>query len=67
MAITYDELKAQYPNALLLFQFGDRFTAYDDDAEILATVCDTPIQRNEAGRKFSAQQKVVFSANLAFA
>ncbi len=36
----YRDLKAHYPDHLLLVQLGDFYEAFDDDARTLADTCD---------------------------
>ena len=48
----YRDIKAQYPDAVVLFQLGDFYEAFGEDAEKLAQVCDVvltarPINRTE--------------------
>ncbi len=46
----YLALKRQHPDALLLFQLGDFFEAFDDDARTVAEVCDVALTSREMGR-----------------
>jgi protein gp37 len=48
----YLDIKAQHPNAILLFRLGDFYETFDKDAEIAAEVCNLvltarPVNRNE--------------------
>lgn len=36
----YLQLKAQYPDAILLFRLGDFYESFDEDAKIVSQVCD---------------------------
>lgn len=39
----YDQLKAQCPDAILLFRIGDFFEAFDEDAKTVARVLGLPL------------------------
>lgn len=48
----YLQIKAQYPDAIVLFRLGDFYETFDDDAKTVAQVCDIvltsrPIGHNE--------------------
>jgi DNA mismatch repair protein MutS len=46
----YLTLKRQHPDAILLFQLGDFFETFEDDARIVAEVCDVALTSREMGR-----------------
>jgi DNA mismatch repair protein MutS len=46
----YLALKRQHPDAILLFQLGDFFESFEDDARTVATVCDVALTSREMGR-----------------
>ena len=37
----YLALKKQYPDVILFFRLGDFYETFDDDAKVVAEVCDT--------------------------
>ncbi len=45
----YLELKQQHPDALLLFRLGDFYETFDEDARILAKVCDVALTSRPVG------------------
>ena len=50
----YYEIKAKYPNTILLFRMGDFFETFDDDAAITAKICGiTLTKRNNGGASAS--------------
>jgi DNA mismatch repair protein MutS len=36
----YLQIKKQYPDAIIFFRLGDFYETFDEDAEIVAAVCD---------------------------
>ncbi len=46
----YESLKAQYPSCLLLFQLGDFFESFEDDAKTVARVCGVTLTSREFGK-----------------
>lgn len=50
----YLDIKAQYPNHLLLFRLGDFYECFDDDALTLASALDLIL----TGRSISRTQRV---------
>lgn len=50
----YLELKKQYPDAILFFRLGDFYETFDDDARIVAEVCDVVL----TSRPITADQRV---------
>src|SRR5687768_6162387 len=46
----YLALKRQHPDAILLFQLGDFFETFEDDARTVAEVCDVTLTSREMGR-----------------
>ena len=45
----YLEIKAQYPDTILLFRLGDFYETFDDDARIVADVCDIVLTSRPVG------------------
>ncbi|MBX2998940.1 MAG: DNA mismatch repair protein MutS [Caldilineaceae bacterium] len=45
----YLELKGQYPNCILFFRLGDFYETFDDDAKIVAEVCDVVLTSRPVG------------------
>ena len=45
----YNEIKAQYPKALLLFRVGDFYEAYFDDAKNLAATTEITLAQQNDG------------------
>lgn len=43
----YRKLKAQVPEAILLFRFGDFYETFDDDAKLIAELLDVTLTRKE--------------------
>ncbi len=46
----YLAFKARYPDAILLFQIGDFFEAYDDDARVVARDAEVHLTSKDLGR-----------------
>jgi DNA mismatch repair protein MutS len=46
----YLQIKAQYPEAIVLFRLGDFYETFEDDAKILAQVCDIVLTSRPIGR-----------------
>lgn len=46
----YLQIKAQYPDAIVLFRLGDFYETFDDDAKILARVCDIVLTSRPVGK-----------------
>lgn len=46
----YLALKRQHPDAILLFQLGDFYETFEEDARIVAEVCDVALTSREMGR-----------------
>jgi DNA mismatch repair protein MutS len=46
----YEELKRQHPDCVLLFQLGDFFKCFEDDAHILARTCGVALTSREFGK-----------------
>ncbi len=47
----YLELKAQHPDTLLLFRLGDFYESFDEDAKVLAEVCEVSLTSRPIGKK----------------
>lgn len=47
----YLELKAQHPDTLLLFRLGDFYETFDDDAKVLAEVCEVALTSRPVGNR----------------
>jgi DNA mismatch repair protein MutS len=45
----YLSLKSQYPDCILLFRLGDFYETFDDDAKIVARVCDVVLTSRPVG------------------
>lgn len=45
----YLSLKSQYPDCILLFRLGDFYETFDDDAKIIAKVCDVVLTSRPVG------------------
>lgn len=45
----YYEIKAKYPNTILLFRMGDFFETFDDDAAITAKICGITLTKRNNG------------------
>ena len=45
----YYEIKAKYPNTVLLFRMGDFFETFDDDAAITAKICGITLTKRNNG------------------
>ncbi|MYC64600.1 MAG: DNA mismatch repair protein MutS [Caldilineaceae bacterium SB0661_bin_34] len=50
MRAQYLELKQQYPDTLLLFRLGDFYETFDEDAEVLADVCEVTLTSRPVGQ-----------------
>src|SRR2546421_6016243 len=46
----YEELKRQHPDCVLLFQLGDFFESFEDDARIVARACGVTLTSREFGK-----------------
>src|SRR3954447_9276229 len=46
----YMALKQQHPGAILFFQLGDFYETFEDDARLVAQVCDIALTKREMGR-----------------
>ncbi len=49
MRSQYLALKKQYPDIILLFRLGDFYETFDDDAKIVASVCDVVLTSRPVG------------------
>lgn len=47
----YLELKAQHPDTLLLFRLGDFYETFDEDAKVLAEVCEVTLTSRPIGKQ----------------
>ena len=47
----YLELKAQHPDTLLLFRLGDFYETFDEDAKVLADVCEVALTSRPVGKR----------------
>ena len=45
----YLQIKAQYPDTIVLFRLGDFYETFDDDAKIIAQVCDIVLTSRPVG------------------
>ena len=45
----YLQLKSQHPNCILFFRLGDFYETFDEDAKILADVCDVALTSRPVG------------------
>jgi DNA mismatch repair protein MutS len=45
----YLQIKAQYPDAIVLFRLGDFYETFDDDAKVVAQVCDIVLTSRPVG------------------
>ena len=45
----YLALKSQHPDCILLFRLGDFYETFDDDAKIVANVCDVVLTSRPVG------------------
>src|SRR4051812_22510215 len=45
----YMALKQQHPSAILFFQLGDFYETFEDDARVVAQVCDIALTSREMG------------------
>jgi len=46
----YLQIKAQYPEAIVLFRMGDFYETFEDDAKVVAQVCDIVLTSRPIGR-----------------
>src|SRR5438552_12786625 len=46
----YLTLKRQHPDAVLFFQLGDFYETFEDDARLVAQVCDIALTSREMGK-----------------
>ena len=46
----WEALKRLHPGRILLFQLGDFYETFDDDAKTLSTVCDVVLTSRDFGR-----------------
>ena len=46
----YEELKRQHPDCVLLFQLGDFFESFEDDARLVARACGVTLTSREFGK-----------------
>ncbi|MGC8838180.1 MAG: DNA mismatch repair protein MutS, partial [Anaerolineae bacterium] len=46
----YLEIKRQYPDAIVLFRLGDFYETFDEDARIVAQVCDVVLTSRPVGK-----------------
>jgi DNA mismatch repair protein MutS len=46
----YLRIKAQYPEAIVLFRLGDFYETFEDDAKVVAQVCDIVLTSRPIGR-----------------
>ncbi len=46
----YLDLKQQYPDAILFFRLGDFYETFDDDARLVAEVCDITLTSRPVGK-----------------
>jgi DNA mismatch repair protein MutS len=46
----YEELKRQHPDCVLLFQLGDFFESFEDDASLVARACGVTLTSREFGK-----------------
>src|SRR3989442_10727714 len=46
----YLALKRQHPDAVLFFQLGDFYETFEDDARLVAEVCDLVLTAREMGK-----------------
>ncbi len=46
----YLEIKRQYPDAIVLFRLGDFYETFDEDAKIVAQVCDVVLTSRPVGK-----------------
>ena len=46
----YLQIKKQYPDTIVLFRLGDFYETFDDDAKIVAQVCDIVLTSRPAGK-----------------
>ncbi|MFZ1462873.1 MAG: hypothetical protein WAV60_23290, partial [Anaerolineae bacterium] len=45
----YLDLKRQYKDTILFFRLGDFYETFDDDAKIVASVCDVVLTSRPVG------------------
>ncbi len=57
----FQQLKAQHPDAILLYRLGDFYEAFDDDAKLIAELLDVTLTRKDyavdKSRKDKSEQK----------
>ena len=46
----YERLKAEHPGCLLLFQLGDFFESFEEDAAAVSQVCGVTLTSRELGK-----------------
>ena len=46
----YLQIKKQYPDAIVFFRLGDFYETFDEDAEIVAAVCDIALTSRPIGK-----------------
>ena len=46
----YLEIKRQYPDAIVLFRLGDFYETFDEDAQVVAQVCDVALTSRPVGK-----------------
>ena len=46
----YLQIKKQYPDAIVFFRLGDFYETFDQDAEIVAAVCDIALTSRPIGK-----------------
>ncbi len=46
----YLQIKKQYPEAIVLFRLGDFYETFDDDAKVVAQVCDIVLTSRPVGK-----------------
>jgi DNA mismatch repair protein MutS len=47
----YLQIKKQYPDAIVFFRLGDFYETFDQDAEVVADVCDIALTSRPVGKK----------------
>jgi DNA mismatch repair protein MutS len=47
----YLQIKKQYPDAIVFFRLGDFYETFDEDAEVVAAVCDIALTSRPVGKK----------------
>ena len=46
----YLQMKKQYPDAILFFRLGDFYETFDDDAQVVADICDIALTSRPVGK-----------------